>query len=217
MKVPVVRKEKQCEIQQRIVKGKKLVPVTRYKEVDETRLEVQYHTINGIQEKRAVPVTTRRKIPYRDYEEKEVSVTVQVPMEEVVTRKGHRYDKHVVSKIVEVEEDHHYEMRPVLVGKGEIRMKDGGDHHAFKKTHGKAVWHDDAEVGWNGRPMTPPHNDHLRRPSSAGSIWSTSTREEIYGPGAPPHSRDAGSSMTKSRLRPGTSKSQGALSRTQFP
>jgi len=180
-------------------------------------LQVQVETINGIKEKRAVPVTKTRKIPFRDYEEKEVEIVVDVPMEEVKTRKGYRMDKHVVSKVVEVEEEHHYEMRPVFVGKGDVRMREANEHHAFKKEHGKPVWNEhDAEIGWTGRPLTPEYRRDLHRPASAGSILSVPTREAIYGAGALPHTRDyhrqplstatrpisrAGSQITMARTR----------------
>merc|ERR1712187_736166 len=135
-------------------------------------------------EKRAKPITKLREIPYTEYEEKVVEVPVQVPDDELNTKLGHRVDKHVVSKVVEVEEDHVYEMRPVLVSKGEKRMKEVGEHHAYKTAHGKPQW-EQVEEGWHPRPKTPAFHSELPRPHTASSI------------------RSVASSMVLPRLRPG--------------
>jgi hypothetical protein len=174
IKVPVYRKEAKRNTEKVTVKGTRLVPVTRYKEVEETVLEVQEEMINGHKEKRARPVTRIRRIPYQDFEEKIVDVEVEVPADQVVQRQGFRVDKHVVSKVVEVEEDLVYEMRPVLVNKGEKRMKDIGEHHKFKKEHGQPVW-EDAFDQWANRPKTPTYRDDLPRPRSASSIYSAAS------------------------------------------
>merc|ERR1711879_489253 len=173
IKVPIYRKEASRKKEKVVVKGTKLVPVTKYKEVEETVLDVQEEMVNGVQEKRAVPITRVRQIPYQEFEEKVVEIEVEVPADEVVTRKGFRVDKHVVSKVVEVEEDLVYEMRPVLVKRGEKRMKELGNHHAFKTEHGAPHWEHSAVDGWKNRPKTPAHRAELPRPSSAGSIRST--------------------------------------------
>lgn len=169
--VPVVRKEKKKTVERVTLKSTKLVPVTKYKKVEETVLEVQEEVINGHKEKRAVPVKRLRNVPYTDFEEKEVEIVVDVPKEQIVTRHGTRIDKHVVSRLVEVEEDHVYEMRPVLIKKGETRMKNGPEHHTFKAMHGKPVW-GDIEEGWMTRSGTPRHRPDLERPSTAGSVRS---------------------------------------------
>jgi hypothetical protein len=158
-----------------IVKGTKLVPVTKYKEVEETILDVQEEIVNGHTEKRAAPVTRLRKIPYQDFEEQVVEVEVEVPADEVVTRTGYREDKHVVSKLVEVEEELVYEMRPVLVKKGEKRMKELGDHHAFKTEHGAPHWDMSQVEGWENKPKTPRYRSDLHRPDTARSIFSNAS------------------------------------------
>jgi len=175
VKVPVYRKEAHRKTEKVVVKGVKLVPVTKYKEVEETVLDVQEEMVNGHTEKRAAPLTRFRKIPYQDFEEKVVEVEVEVPADEVVTRKGFREDRHVVSKVVEVEEDLVYEMRPVLVKKGAKRMKELGEHHAFKTEHGAPHWEDFRQEGWEKRPQTPPYRQDLPRPSSARSVRSTAS------------------------------------------
>lgn len=140
--------------------------------MEETVLEVQEEFVNGHKEKRAAPVTRVRRIPYTDYIEKVVDVEVDVPHDELVQRKGFREDKHVVSKVVEVEEDLVYEMRPVLVAKGEKRMKELSDHHAFKKEHGAPHWEASATEAWRSRPTTPRCHPEFPRPSTAGSVRS---------------------------------------------
>eukprot|EP00443_Scrippsiella_acuminata_P009256 CAMPEP_0115289624 /NCGR_PEP_ID=MMETSP0270-20121206/63609_1 /TAXON_ID=71861 /ORGANISM="Scrippsiella trochoidea, Strain CCMP3099" /LENGTH=264 /DNA_ID=CAMNT_0002706817 /DNA_START=78 /DNA_END=872 /DNA_ORIENTATION=- len=170
VKVPVVRKEVKRYKEKQVVKAQRLVPVQKFKEVTETTMEVRREMVNGRPEKRAVPVTKTRMQPYTDYVEEEYDVVVQVPKEEVVTRTGYRMDKHVTSKLMEIEEDHVYELRPVLVEKTGFRQKELCDHHVFKKEHGLPVWDDDAKNGWLGKPKTPLYKSHLHRPNSAASL-----------------------------------------------
>merc|ERR1719491_972448 len=175
VQVPIYRKEAKHKTKKVVVKGSKLVPVTKYKEVEEIVLDVQEEMVNRHKEKRAVPVTRVRQIPYQDFEEREVDVEVEVPNDEIVQRKGFRTDKHVVSKVVEVEEDLVYEMRPVLVKKGGRRMRELGDHHAFKKEHGAPHWDASAVEAWQHRPKTPEHRSDLHRPASARSVRSSAS------------------------------------------
>lgn len=170
VQVPVVRKEVRRTMGKKTVKCQRLVPVTKYKEVEETTLETRVEMVNGRKEKRAVPITQKRMQPFTDFEEEEYEMTIDVPIEEVVTRTGTRTDKQVTSKIVEVEEEHIYEMRPVLVGKGETKHRHIGDHHKFKHEHGKPAWDDDVQRGWLGKPQTPAYKPHLHRPRSSTSV-----------------------------------------------
>merc|ERR1740121_116098 len=100
-----------------------------------------------------------------DYEIQEVEVVVDVPMEDVKTTTGYRYDKHLGSKIVQVEEDHHYEMRPVRVAKGETRVKDHPDNyeHYGKAVHGAPDW--DAVSNFSG--SVRPDYKYNRSPGTA--------------------------------------------------
>jgi hypothetical protein len=176
IQVPVFRKEASRGTKKVIVQGKRLFPVTKYKEVEETVLDVQEEMVGKHKEKRAAPVTRLRKIPYTDFEERIVDIEVEVPADEVVMRKGFREDKHVVSKIVEVEEDLHYEMRPVLVKKGDKRMKEVGDHHSFKTSHGPPAWDAPTGEAWlSNRLKTPTYRPDLPRPQSAQSILSVAS------------------------------------------
>jgi len=180
IRVPVVRKEKISNTKQHVVQGQKMIPIKKFKEVEETVMEVKGEMVDGRWEKRAVPVKKMKKIPFMEYEAQPVEVVVDVPWEDVVTRTGYRTDKHVVNKVMVVEEDHVYEMQPVYKGKAETRMKEGEDHHTFKTFHGKPTWDNNAYEGWRGRPPTPPYRPDLKaferpttantiRPSSAGS------------------------------------------------
>lgn len=170
VQVPVVRKEKVKTMGKKVVQCQRLVPVTRYKEVEETTLETREEVVNGRREKRAIPITQKRMQPYQDFEEQTYEMVINVPMEEVVTRTGMRTDKHVTSKIIEVEQDNIYELRPVLVGKGEKRERHIGDHHKFKHEHGKPEWNELVDRGWLGKPQTPEYKPHLHRPKSSCSV-----------------------------------------------
>jgi len=170
VQVPVVRKEVRRTMGKQVIMCQRLVPVTKYKEVEETTLETREEMVNGRREKRAVPITQIRMQPYQDFEEEEYEKVIDVPMEEIVTRTGFRTDKQVVSKIVEVEQEHIYELRPVLVGKGEARHRHIGDHHKFKHEHGKPEWDQDVRAGWLGKPQTPQYKPHLHRPRSSSSV-----------------------------------------------
>jgi len=184
VKVPVVRKEVNRYSEKQVVKAQRLVPVQKFKEVEETTLEVRREMVNGRPEKRAVPVTKTRMQPYTDYVEEEYDVVVQVPKEEVVTRTGYRMDKHVTSKLMEIEEDHVYELRPVLVKKGGLRQKELCDHHTFKREHGMPVWDGEAQYGWTGKPDTPLYKSHLPRPISGASIGGSNIVGAAARPGS---------------------------------
>jgi len=180
VQVPVVRKEVVKSMGKHKVRCQRLVPVVKYKEVEETTLETREMMVDGRKEKRAIPITQKRMQPYQDYEEEEYYMEVDVPMEEICTRKGMRTDKQVVSKVVEVEEEHIYELQPVLVGKGEVRHRHIGDHHKFKHEHGKPAWDPDVSRGWVGKPQTPLYKPHLHRPRSSSSVLGTMLDKERF-------------------------------------
>merc|ERR1719389_393557 len=93
IQVPVVRKEVRKTMGKQTVRCQRLVPVTRYKEVEETTLETREEMVDGHREKRAIPITQKRMQPYQDFEEEEYWMEVEVPVEEIVTRTGTRTDK----------------------------------------------------------------------------------------------------------------------------
>lgn len=130
-----------------------MVPVKKYRDVQETVIETKEEVVHGYREvwkkvreptrevvKKHVPVTKTRKVAYIDYVPKHFEKVVEVPKDQVVEKKGVRVDKHIGRKIIEVEEDHHYEMRPVLVKKGETRVREHGYEHHGKTRHGKSYW-----------------------------------------------------------------------------
>jgi len=170
VQVPVVRKEVRKTMCKKTIRCQRLVPVTKYKEVEETTLECRNEMVNGRMEKRAIPITQIRMQPYQDFEEEEYEMVIDVPMQEVVTRTGMRTDKQVVSRVVEVEQEMTYELRPVLVGKGEARHRNIGDHHKFKHEHGKPEWDQNVQEGWIGKPKTPEYRPQLHRPRSSSAI-----------------------------------------------
>lgn len=204
VKVPVVRKEKEKIVEKHVVRATKLVPVTKYKEVEEIGLHDRAvqpgekarsgnHRTQVLKTSQTAART--RKIPYTDFEEHEYEVVVDVPREVVKTRVGHRMDKQLHSHVVEVEEDCVYELRPVLVSKGNSRATELRD----KETHGKAlhgdpIWADGLHDGW--RPefgcLTPTGS----RPGTAGSRPSTA--------GSRPGSRSGSRPGTSYTERPGT-------------
>jgi len=178
VQVPVVRKELRKTMGKQTIKCQRLVPVTRYKEVEETTLETREEVVNGRKEKRAVPITQKRMQPYQDFEEEEYEMVIDVPIEEVVTRTGTRTDKQVTSKVVEVEQEHVYELRPVLVSKGDAQHRTIGDHHKFKHEHGKPDWDKEVQRGWLGKPQTPAYKPHLHRPKSSTDVLGSYLDQE---------------------------------------
>jgi len=159
VKVPVVKKSLEQKLEKQVIKGTKMVPVKKYREVQETVIETKEEVVHGYKDvwkkvreptreivKKHVPVTRTRKVAYVDYVPKQFEKVIEVPKDKIVEKKGFRVDKHVGRKIVEVEEDHHYEMRPVLVRKGDTRMTHKGYEHHGKTQHGRSYWTDRASV-----------------------------------------------------------------------
>merc|ERR1719254_348319 len=54
-------------------------------------------------------------------------------------------------------------------------MKEIGDHHAFKTSHGAPNWDSPTGEKWQGRAKTPPYRADLPRPHSAQSILSVAS------------------------------------------
>jgi len=210
VKVPVVRKEKEKVVEKCVVKASKLVAVTKYKEVQEIGLHDRA-VQPGERARSGCPKTQvlktsqtagrTRKIPYTDFEEQEYEIVVDVPREVVKTRVGHRMDKQLHSRVVDVEEDCVYEMRPVLISKGASRATElhGKERHG-KAVHGDPIWEGGLHDGWrpefggvsptgsqagsragsrpgtsySQRPMTPHPLDRTR-PRSGSGMRSSST------------------------------------------
>jgi len=169
VRIPVKKKVAHPTVEQRIIKGKEFVPVRKYKEVEESFIEYQEKEVQKVREvwvkkeepyteivKTPVRVTKTRKIPYTDYVEKEVEVAVNVPTHHMEVQRGYRDDKILKTKLMEVEEDIHVEMRPVVKSRGNVRVKDVSDekHHGVTM-RGRSVI--------DGRPV---NGDRYSRPNS---------------------------------------------------
>jgi hypothetical protein len=211
VKVPVVRKEKEKIIEKHTVQGSRLVPVTKYKEVAEVNLHDRA-VRPGERAWSGNPKTTviktsemagrTRKIPYTDFIEEKFDITVDVPREVIKTRVGYRMDKQLHSHAVEIVEDCEYEMRPVLIRKGETKAKQIPDSSVHgKAVHGDPVWDGGLHDGWrpeygaitpqNTRPGTAygtmssrPGTSYSQRPgtgmgSPTGMMGSPTGREEL--------------------------------------
>jgi len=172
VKVPVVKKSLEQKVEKQVIKGTKMVPVKKFREVQETIIETKEEVVHGFRDewkkvrvptkevvKKHVPVTRTRKVAYVDYVPKEFEKVIEVPKDKIVEKKGFRVDKHVGRKIVEVEEDHHYEMRPVLVRKGDTRVRHHGYEHHGKTAHGKSYW--DAQYHRASTPSTATSSTEL--------------------------------------------------------
>jgi len=144
VRVPVKKKVATVGVETKVMKGVELVPVKKYKEVEETVIEVREEEVKGMREvwvkkqvpyteivKKPVKVTKVRKIPYTDYEQKEVEVTVDVPCHKVQVQTGYRDDTVLKTKMVEVEQDVTVEHRPAFHSQGPPRVRDLADekHH----------------------------------------------------------------------------------------
>jgi len=121
----------------KLVTVKKMVPTTKYKEVDETSVEIKEQVKKGkhmvwrqVEEdyeytvKVPQTVTKKTQVPYTDYEEKWVEVEVDVPIEQKVEKDGYRIDRVAKGKLMEVKQQELFEMRPHRIGYGDIEVKD---------------------------------------------------------------------------------------------
>jgi len=144
VRVPVKKKVAHPTVEHRVIKGKEFVPVQKYKEIEESHIEYQEKEVQKVREvwvKKEEPyteivkvphkVTKTRKIPYTDYVEKDVEIPVHVPTHKMEVQRGYRDDKVLKTKLMEVEEDIHIEMRPVVKGRGDVRTREVGStkHH----------------------------------------------------------------------------------------
>merc|ERR1740123_1573157 len=214
VKVPVVRKEKERIIEKHVIKATRQVPVTKYKEVQEIGLHDR-QVVPGERAKTGNPKTEvlktsemagrTRKIPYQDFEEQEYEITVDVPREVVKTRVGHRIDKQLHSKCVRVEEDCVFEMRPVLIKKGEQRAKELPEKERHgKATHGEPIWEGGLHHGWH-----PEFGCITPKGSRPGTADSAASRPGTGRPGTGRAGTPGGLGLTPIREfttgRPGSS------------
>jgi len=90
--------------------------------------------------KRPVKVPVERQVPYTYYEPEEVTYEMVVPKESVRKQKGFRKDKVVVGKVVDVEQDELYELRPHHVGYGPPRIKSSDRHQELATQAGREIY-----------------------------------------------------------------------------
>lgn len=126
-KVKVTREVMQPGYKTEKVKGSRLVPTQKWKPVEETCIEVkeiiekkkrtvwkpveeEYYEIV----KKPEEVTKTRYVPYTDYCEEEIEMVVEVPQDKLTIQHGHRIDKTLGSKLVEIEKEETYKLVPTL-------------------------------------------------------------------------------------------------------
>jgi len=135
-KVPVERDVVRNETIRKVVKATKMVEKTGYKTVTDMKVKVKEEVVHGYRTvwqpvkvpcthvvKRPVNVPVQREVPYTYYEPQEYEMVMEVPNQSVRKQQGYRKDKVVVSKVLDVERDELYEMRPHHVGYGPPRCR----------------------------------------------------------------------------------------------
>jgi len=146
--------DKEQAIEKREMQVTEVVPVEKFKTVDETVVEIQEKEKKGTRlvwkqvpeeytytVKEPVTVVRPRKIPFTDYEERVVTKTVEVPVERKVLKEGYRTDEVLKGKMVEVKQKEVYEMKPHLVGSSEMQMAPKSDGRVIGITRvGKEVF-----------------------------------------------------------------------------
>eukprot|EP00656_Telonema_subtile_P057391 TRINITY_DN9424_c0_g1_i1.p1 TRINITY_DN9424_c0_g1~~TRINITY_DN9424_c0_g1_i1.p1 ORF type:complete len:305 (-),score=58.55 TRINITY_DN9424_c0_g1_i1:258-1172(-) len=180
--------EKQVEIERDVVKravekqtvkGVKMVKKTGHKTVTDVEVEVKEEVVHGYRTvwkpvkepcthivKRPVKKEVKREVPYTYYEPEEVSYEIEVPREKVTKERGFRTDKVVVGKMVDVERDELYEMRPHYIGTGPARMKHKGSRVLARNVND----HTGRAVGNNRSPRAAaPQRSPESRPGSVRS------------------------------------------------
>jgi len=164
------------------------VPVRKYKEVEESFIEYHEKEVQKVREvwvkkeepyteivKTPVRVTKTRKIPYTDYVEKEVEVAVHVPTHKMEVQRGYRDDKVLKTKLMEVEEDIHVEMRPVVKGRGDVRTREVGSTRDHGRTmRGRSVV--------DGRPVSADTDSHRSNKHYNGRAYSSAYPGGSYEP-----------------------------------
>jgi len=192
VQVPVHSKVHTKGTEEKVVTGRQLVPVQKYKDVKETVVEYKEETIRGVKEvwvKKEVPyekvirkpveVVKTRRVPYTDYEEKQVQMKVKVPCDKLEVKTGFREDKVTKTRLVEVEQDLHLHHGPVVVREGTPRMRSlpGGRHHGVTE-RGRDVYKEDGP-----RYLTGPDGPHggMLRSGSDGRLLGRSTPPSVTG------------------------------------
>jgi len=185
VQVPMNKKVLTRATEKKTITGMQLMPVKKYKEVQETRVEVKQEVVKGTKEvwvKKLVPfekivktpvkVNVVRRVPYTDYEEKPVTKVIEIPCDKLQVKSGHRTDQVIKTKLYEVEQDRVLKGdRIVREGTPRMRQVEGGQTHGVTK-RGKPTFDEvpgmftgpDRQYGELSRPATPSVR------SDAGSV-----------------------------------------------
>jgi len=185
VQVPMNKKVLTKATEKKTITGMQLMPVKKYKEVQETRVEVKQEVIKGTKEvwvkkqvpfekivKRPVKVNVVKRVPYTDYEEKPVTKVIEIPCDKLQVKTGHRTDHVMKTKLYEVEQDRVLQgERIVREGTPRMRQVEGGQTHGVTK-RGKPTFDEvpgmftgpDRQYGELSRPATPSVR------SDAGSV-----------------------------------------------
>eukprot|EP00927_Polykrikos_kofoidii_P062898 TRINITY_DN576_c0_g1_i2.p1 TRINITY_DN576_c0_g1~~TRINITY_DN576_c0_g1_i2.p1 ORF type:complete len:371 (-),score=71.19 TRINITY_DN576_c0_g1_i2:511-1563(-) len=183
VQVPVNTKVLTKGSEERTVTGKQLVPVKKFKDVKETVIEYKDEVVKGMKEvwvKKEVPYETivrkpiqvvkTKRVPYTDYEEKEVVMKVTVPCDRVEVQTGFREDKHLKTKLVEVEQDLFVHHGPVVVREGTPRVRDlpGGANHGCTERGKQVIKEAGPRLRTNAdRPVGAPRGGEWDTPRSS--------------------------------------------------
>lgn len=153
--VPVYKKYIDKAVHKHVVQGTKITPIIKTKQVTYTEIEQKVETIDhGTTEmmkrvsepveciiKTHVPVTRMVRKAYVEYVPVKTEKKIEVPNDRIVEKRGVRVDKHIGFKVLELEEDHHYEMRAQYKANGETRARHCGKELHGKLSKGRSVWH----------------------------------------------------------------------------
>jgi len=127
------------DMEKKLVKVKKMVPVEKYKEIEETVVEVLEKPVTKVRQVWKLvdeeyteivkePVTVKRpvKVPYTDYEERLVDEEILVPVERKVVTEGVRTDEKIVGQKYEVKQTELYKTYEHFAGYGGIEVRELG-------------------------------------------------------------------------------------------
>mmetsp|Transcript_9974 Transcript_9974/g.26438 ORF Transcript_9974/g.26438 Transcript_9974/m.26438 type:complete len:329 (+) Transcript_9974:114-1100(+) len=150
IKVPVKKHVPKSSTRKEVLKGTEVLPVKKYKDVEVVVVDVRERKVEGTRKvwklveepyeevvKEPIKRVITKRVPYTDYVEKKVEKVVEVPCHRVETHIGHRYDKIMKTKVVEVEQDQHYELHPVHVGTSAPRVREMSHDHIGVIQRGK--------------------------------------------------------------------------------
>mmetsp|Transcript_82155 Transcript_82155/g.229010 ORF Transcript_82155/g.229010 Transcript_82155/m.229010 type:complete len:252 (-) Transcript_82155:220-975(-) len=197
VKVPVKKHVLETGVRKEVVEGVEVVPVRKYRDVDFVVVDVEEKTIPRVRKvwklvdepfqkvvKEPIKRVITKRVPQTVFNEKVVEKTVEVPDDHVETHIGHRYDKVMKTKRIEVEHDEHFELHPVPIKKGEARMREVGDIEEIGKVHrGKPDWPEAQMKGSRSEHYVGERrnaNDKGRKGSPSGRAglgWDSGARD----------------------------------------